>query len=582
MDVKDRYVRLRDRAGSTEVFDKETGQTQWVPTAALDPWIPYGQGGAQPAAPMQPTQRFGAPIQEPAPTPAPAPVAPPIQPPAMEAIPGELRHPRGWQNLLNPAELPPTPSAAVGGPERLGVPPAADSRRSDLALMRQRANQLLNGAQGFEMAANQPWATATAQGVTHTPIVPFQAEGLRQEAANILDEFSPEERQAIEEQTGLKIPLGMTRTQFQSFMQGLDPYEAKRAAIGEQQLGLARDRSNLEREKWDFDRGMLTEEVPAFTRNYLKERLGVDIPAGTNMSQLQSLTGSLPSSAMDPYAQMKMDLRLRNTMRSEQTEQRLREQQKERNQKWTHDAVMRAFKDAQIPDVDMRKGLDVGYTIRRMNWMRDNFDQFSEYIGPIVGRWYAFVHRVGLSNAEIATAMGEMVDTIGAYLTQQTGAQRGMTEVAWLKQALPQFYQNPETFKAMLEQAIGRTEERANTMISVQVARQRDPSPFYYAMGKEVPPEYQSLYVPRPTVPTFGEEGEEEETLEEPAETPAAVSRPPRAGAGAEVGAKEEKFLHYIIQRPDGAYRHAEVPPSEEDSFLQDMRKQGYKTRKVE
>ncbi len=102
-------------------------------------------------------------------------------------------------------------------------------------------------------------------------------------------------------------------------------------------------------------------------------------------------------------------------------------------------------------------------SIRGWDWVKKNWDDVLNQAngnaglpaGWMAGRWAQLKQGIGLNDADTATFTSALRQAVGRQVTSDTGSQRGMKEVEWIKVGLPDLIENPEVFEAHLEEHMG-------------------------------------------------------------------------------------------------------------------------------
>lgn len=106
-----------------------------------------------------------------------------------------------------------------------------------------------------------------------------------------------------------------------------------------------------------------------------------------------------------------------------------------------------------LPNASDKENISLLNTEKLANELENYYEPIKQKIGPIWStlRGSALSRRLGVDDPEITNLNRQIIDVLGAYLTAQTGAQRGMVEVAWLSAALPRITDKNATFEMVLE-----------------------------------------------------------------------------------------------------------------------------------
>jgi hypothetical protein len=185
--------------------------------------------------------------------------------------------------------------------------------------------------------------------------------------------------------------------------------------------------------------GQEGDEISADERRYMK-KLGVDIPLGMTRTQFRrmfgtSLTGG--NSARDEYMSRFADIKERALAQSAE-HFKIGEA---RRQHSTYN-VPTAVED------DFRSLVKAKYKLSDAGALRTKFEgQF----GPIMSRWNNILSGLGVQHPRYSEVRSKLTQALGSFLTAETGAQRGMTEVRWLETALPRLIDSGANWDAVLK-----------------------------------------------------------------------------------------------------------------------------------
>lgn len=186
--------------------------------------------------------------------------------------------------------------------------------------------------------------------------------------------------------------------------------------------------------------GEESDQISADERKYFKG-LGVDIPMGMTRAKFNRMFGtSLTGGTDDRYiAAMEEGNRIR------------REKEQGIGERFEVGEKRRDFSAHKVSDAiedDMRSLIKAKYKMADAGALRTKFEgQF----GPIMSRWNSILSGLGVQDKNYSVVRSKLTQALGSFLTGETGAQRGMTEVRWLETALPRLIDSGANWDAVLE-----------------------------------------------------------------------------------------------------------------------------------
>lgn len=365
---------------------------------------------------FDPSGQRGAPMGPPAPQPDPRPFFPrsPAAPP--------------------PMAMPPQPNPQIAsmaadfqpqGQPNLAPPPGQAQWQAtvDAAKRRMGIGNMMNALGQLGTYVHTP------QGVQKVAAVEGLGQGMIDQAQQDLDTMSPGERAYIKAQVPeANIPDGMTRTQFRAGPYGKLQYMDPRT---EATLA-SRERTATARDQMSWDKFEQSEANKLERLN-----LSLDVREGNATKALMLRERSLDQG----------DRRLDYMER----ESGLREGRAEAKFKQPSEVAAR----------EMRPLLEA-------KWLGQKFlDEYdpSNY-GPVIGRFNNMLKRLGIEGEKYATDEAVRARVNASYLFGEGGKVLTANEIAYLSPTLPQLYQNPEAFRATLENLLSIIDTRLDSHLA--------------------------------------------------------------------------------------------------------------------
>jgi hypothetical protein len=301
------------------------------------------------------------------------------------------------------------------------------------------------------------------------------------------------------------------------------------------------------------------DQISTDERRMMKQ-MGVDIPIGMTRSQFSRMFGTslTRQSGMDPQYLANMsrfaDIKERATTLAHE-----RFQEGEKRRSWS------AYKVPESVEEEMRSLIKAKRLMKDIGAVRRKFE--GEF-GPIWGRVNSLLSTLGISSPEYRSAQSKLVHALGAFLTSETGAQRGMTEVRWLETALPRLIDNGASFEAAMK-AFEQVVERGMA----------DRHKLYGGKGMGVghwEPYLQEFGIPFTAGYTPGlaaQSGEVNQT---------AVNAADQSPAPASITAAPEQsdMQRVYVYRPDGGRQEFEMTPEQQKIYLE--KNPGYRVEAID
>lgn len=246
--------------------------------------------------------------------------------------------------------------------------------------------------------------------------------------------------------------MGMARTE-EAFA-GIDPYPYERLQVfglkgapqrAPFQSALRQQEADARDTMSDADRAMVSES------------LGIQVPPGARWSNIERVAPAMASAFRarngGGLALERLALSTRNTDLRERgldmEEQRLGESRQNRGLR-EKALELSETRSKRPPASQQAENAALLRAEKYLDTIEGDFKGVKDRVGPVFGRLQIAARTFGLNDPRVARLQADLTDAMGDYLTLKTGAQRGMTEVQFLLQALPKITDSSQTFEELM------------------------------------------------------------------------------------------------------------------------------------
>ncbi len=198
-------------------------------------------------------------------------------------------------------------------------------------------------------------------------------------------------------------------------------------------------------------------------RAMVKDRWGMDLPEDATWSRvsqsLPALSRTMRGGYSDWASQQRLDLQRQREEGIQNRWEGNRELRKEALGQAEQGLALRTramdlqeFKATRPPSSMQEMDIAIGNANNAMNRLQAAIEKARPSVGPVMSRIQSVLRKFGLNSPQYAVAQSELITWGSSFSKQETGVNRGMVELEWLMNALPQITDSEMTFDALMAQ----------------------------------------------------------------------------------------------------------------------------------